>query len=389
MFNFGRLLRPTALVRHSSTIKNFHRTLVTTSGLRKDAVPNAEAASVPAKTILVEKDKNITLIGINRPQQRNAIDSSTASQLCDAFANFEQDETSPVAVLYGIGGSFCSGFDILEMSTDEKEEISVDILMRPEGSVGPTRRQIKKPVVCSINGYCIGNGLELALMCDLRVMEESAVLGFFNRRFGVPMLDGGTVRLPAMIGLSRALDLILTGRPVGSQEAHDIGLVNRIVPTGTALGNAVELATCLAKFPQRALNHDRNSVYSGAFETSTFHQAVQNEVMYTSREIIEDMQNGIKWFNQTFKADTTHSWLKRDRSMADWDDEDVATAAAQKEKQKQEEEAARVEAEKQKQAEKVQKKSKAAETKSETKAETSSESTSSENNDSKSKPKDK
>ncbi|KAH8382469.1 hypothetical protein KR009_003719 [Drosophila setifemur] len=326
-----------------------------------DPTAQAEAAAGPPKNILVEKDKDITLIGINRPQQRNAIDSLTAAQLCDAFANFEADDTSPVAVLYGVGGSFCSGFDILEMSTDEKEEISVDILMRPEGSVGPTRRQIKKPVVCGINGYCIANGLELALMCDLRVMEESAVLGFFNRRFGVPMLDGGTIRLPAMIGLSRALDLILTGRPVGSQEAHDIGLVNRIVPTGTALGNALELATCLAKFPQRALIHDRNSVYSGAFETSSFHQAVQNEVMYTSREIIEDMQNGIKWFNQTFKPDTTHSWLKRDRSMADWDDEEVAEAAAEKEKQRQEQEAALAEAEKQKQAEKSQKKSKKAE----------------------------
>lgn len=264
-----------------------------------DAAAKIDTNAAEPARILVEKDKNITLIGINRPQQRNAIDSKTASLLCEAFSAFEADDTSPVAVLYGVGGSFCSGFDILEISTDEKEEISVDILMRPEGSVGPTRRHIKKPVICGINGYCIANGLELALMCDLRVMEESAVLGFFNRRFGVPMLDGGTVRLPAMIGLSRALDLILTGRPVGSQEAHDIGLVNRIVPTGTALGHALELAMCLSKFPQRALNHDRNSVYSASFETSTFHQAVQNEVMYTSPEIIEDMQNGIKWFNNS------------------------------------------------------------------------------------------
>ncbi|KAH8330550.1 hypothetical protein KR067_004910 [Drosophila pandora] len=339
------------------------RTFSATNALRKDAAAQTEADAPPPKNILVEKDKNITLIGINRPQQRNAIDSHTAAQLCEAFANFESDDTSPVAVLYGVGGSFCSGFDILEMSTDDKEEISVDILMRPEGSVGPTRRQIKKPVVCGINGYCIANGLELALMCDLRVMEESAVLGFFNRRFGVPMLDGGTIRLPTLIGLSRALDLILTGRPVGSQEAHDIGLVNRIVPTGTALGNALELASCLAKFPQRALIHDRNSVYSGAFETTSFHQAVQNEVMYTSREIIEDMQNGIKWFNQTFKPETTHSWLKRDRSMADWDDEDVAEAAAEKEKQKQAEEAALAQAEKQKSEEKNNKKTKKVEEK--------------------------
>ncbi|KAH8295435.1 hypothetical protein KR018_011080 [Drosophila ironensis] len=331
---------------------NTNRTFSASNALRKDAPAQPEAQAGPPKNILVEKDNNITLIGINRPQQRNAIDSITASQLCDAFAAFESDDTSPVAVLYGVGGSFCSGFDILEISTDDKEEISVDILMRPEGSVGPTRRQIKKPVVCGINGYCIANGLELALMCDLRVMEESAVLGFFNRRFGVPMLDGGTIRLPAMIGLSRALDLILTGRPVGSQEAHDIGLVNRIVPTGTALGNALQLATCISKFPQRALIHDRTSVYAGAFETTSFHQAVQNEVMYTSREIIEDMQNGIKWFNQKFKPETTQTWLKRDRSMADWDDEAVAEAVEEKALEKQAQEA---EAAKQKQAEKGQK----------------------------------
>ncbi|XP_030559241.1 uncharacterized protein LOC115761587 isoform X2 [Drosophila novamexicana] len=196
------------------------RMLATTNTLYKDGAAKAESEPAAPKSILVEKDKNITLIGINRPQQRNAIDSSTASQLCEAFSAFEADDTSPVAVLYGVGGSFCSGFDILEISTDEKEEISVDILMRPEGSVGPTRRQIKKPVICGINGYCIANGLELALMCDLRVMEESAVLGFFNRRFGVPMLDGGTVRLPAMIGLSRALDLILTGRPAQHWAMH-------------------------------------------------------------------------------------------------------------------------------------------------------------------------
>lgn len=251
------------------------------------------------KTVLVDKDKNITMIGINRPQQRNAINAQTAAKLCEAFSAFEADETSPIAVLYGIGGSFCSGYDILEMATNDEGKVSMEMLMMPEGSVGPTRRHIHKPVVCGINGYCVANGLELALMCDLRIMEETAVLGFFNRRFGVPVIDGGTVRLPAMIGFARALDLILTGRQVGAEEAHAIGLVNRIVPTGNALIKALEMAHTLAKFPQSALNHDRNSLYSSAFDTGSFQQAIQNEIMYTSKDIIDQMKDGIKWFNQS------------------------------------------------------------------------------------------
>ncbi|CAD6992307.1 uncharacterized protein LOC101462362 [Ceratitis capitata] len=298
------------------------------------------------KNIIVDKDKNVTLIGINRPQVRNAINAATATQLCEAFNAFEADDTSPVAVLYGIGGSFCAGYDILELGKDGGEQVSIDILMAHEGSVGPTRRHIQKPVVCGISGYCIANGLELALMCDLRVMEETAILGFFNRRFGVPVIDGGTARLPALIGFSRALDLILTGRQVSAEEALSLGVVNRVVPAGQSLIKSVELAQTLAKFPQRALNHDRNSLYSAVFDAANFNQAVQNEVMYTSKEIIEEMQQGIKWFIQTFKSDTTHSWLKREKSMADWDDKKLAAAAEQKEVEKQAAEAARLEAEK-------------------------------------------
>ena len=238
------------------------------------------------------------MIGINRPENRNAINSATARKLCEAFNAFEADVTSPVAVLYGVGGSFCAGFDILEMDADG-DQVSIDILMTHEGSVGPTRRHIQKPVVCGINGYCVANGLELALMCDLRVMEETATLGFFNRRFGVPVIDGGTARLPAMIGLSRALDLVLTGRQVAAKEAYDIGIANRIVPTGCALHKALELAKILAKFPQSALNHDRNSIYSAVYESSSFNQSTQNEIMYTSREMITEMSDGIKWFNKS------------------------------------------------------------------------------------------
>ncbi|XP_036323313.1 probable enoyl-CoA hydratase [Rhagoletis pomonella] len=317
------------------------RNICTTACLRK-----SEKDLQSPKNIIVDKDKNVTLIGINRPQVRNAINAATASQLCEAFTAFEADETSPVAVLYGIGGSFCAGYDILELGKDGGEQVSIDILMAHEGSVGPTRRHIQKPVVCGISGYCIANGLELALMCDLRVMEETAVLGFFNRRFGVPVIDGGTARLPAIIGFSRALDLILTGRQVCADEALSMGVVNRVVPPGQSLIKSVELAQTLAKFPQRALNHDRNSLYSAVFDAANFNQAVQNEVMYTSKEIIEEMQQGIKWFIQTFKSDTTHSWLKREKSMADWDDKQLAAAAEQKEAEKQAVAAARIEAEK-------------------------------------------
>lgn len=249
--------------------------------------------------VLLEKDKNITLIGINRPQQRNAINAKTAAKLCEAFATFEADETSPVAVLYGVGDTFCAGYDIMEMATNDEGQVSTEMLMLPEGSVGPTRRHIKKPVVCGINGYCIANGLELALMCDLRLMEETAILGFFNRRFGVPVIDGGSIRLPAMIGLSRALDLIMTGRQLNATEACNMGIVNRIVKEGEACIKALELAQSLAKFPQSALNHDRNSLYSSVYESSTFQQAIQTEIMLTSRDIIEEMQAGIKWYNRS------------------------------------------------------------------------------------------
>lgn len=161
---------------------------------------------------------------------------------------------------------------------------------------GPTRRIIKKPMICGISGYCVANGLELALMCDLRVMEEDAYLGFYNRRFGIPLMDGGTIRLPALIGLSRALDLILTGRTVTAKEALDIGLINRIVSTGTGLGQAVNLAYMLAKFPQATLNHDRKSVYTSAFESSTFDAAAFNEIMSVSKDVIDEMTKGAELF---------------------------------------------------------------------------------------------
>lgn len=296
-------------VPHVST-----RSIFSSTALYKDEATNQESGP---PTVLVEKDANITLIGINRPNQRNAINAATAAKLCEAFTEFENDDESPVAVLYGIGGSFCSGYDILELGADGKN-ISTDILMSAEGSVGPTRRHIKKPVICGVNGYCVANGLELALMCDLRVMEESAIMGFFNRRFGVPVIDGGTARLPAMIGFSRALDLILTGRQLSAKEAFEMGIANRIVATGTALGQAVNLAFTIAKFPQAALNHDRNSLYSATFESHNFNQAIHNEVMYTSRDVIDQMKEGIRKFNEGHIRTSSTENVK-EKSMADWE----------------------------------------------------------------------
>lgn len=154
---------------------------------------------------------------------------------------------------------------------------NLNSIFRPEGCVGPTRRNISKPMICAINGYCVANGFELALLCDLRVMEESAIIGFFNRRFGVPLIDGGTVRLPAIIGLSRALDLILTGRSVAAKEAFEIGLANRIVATGTSLGQSINLAHSIAKFPQSALLHDRSSIFNSVFNAKSMDEAFQFE----------------------------------------------------------------------------------------------------------------
>lgn len=298
----------------------------------KVAPVEEEKAEAPKeeKFVLVEKDGPITLIGINRPEHRNAVNDLTAEQLSKAFHDFENDDTSSVGVLYGVGGSFCSGYDINELSSDNVE---ANLLMKAEGTVGPTRDHLKKPVVCGINGYCVANGLELALMCDLRVMEESAILGFFNRRFGVPVIDGGTARLPAMIGLSRALDLILTGRQVKAKEAFEMGLVNRIVATGTSLGQAVQLAHSITKFPQAALNHDRRTIYAAVYDSQSFNNAIQNEIMYTSKEIMEEMKKGIELFKSGVGRGGTSRGIK-EKSMADWEKEEIKIELELKEKAK-------------------------------------------------------
>ncbi|EDW49059.1 probable enoyl-CoA hydratase [Drosophila sechellia] len=319
--------------------KLLHSVNQTGSGCRRislAAVRNAESESqegAPASTVLVEKDSHITLIGLNREQQRNSIDANTAEQLTEAISQFEADDTSPVGVLYGIGGSFCAGYDLEELEA-EAQRGSLNFLLRHEGSVGPTRRHLRKPLVCGISGFCVAGGLELALMCDLRVMEDTAVLGFLNRRLGVPLSDGGTVRLAAAVGYSNALEIIATGRRIYSKEARRMGLVNRVVATGTALGQAVNLAFSIAKFPMASLMHDRNAVLenANAYNKPGFHVASYNEIMNVTSVMITDMQEGVKRFkNSEIKGPKTDSWSIKEKTIPDWEKAEIEI---EKQKQK-------------------------------------------------------
>jgi enoyl-CoA hydratase/carnithine racemase len=208
--------------------------------------------------IIVEKQERITTIIINCPQKRNAIDGPTANELADAFRAFDKDGQSDVAVLTGAGGHFCAGADLKAIS-DGMRLNRLD--ETGDAPMGPTRMLLSKPVIAAVAGYAVAGGLELSLFCDLRVVEKSAVFGVFCRRWGVPLIDGGTIRLPRLIGLSRALDLILTGRPLHADEAYAIGLANRVVDNGTSRQEAEKLARELSSFPQTCLRNDRLSAY--------------------------------------------------------------------------------------------------------------------------------
>jgi enoyl-CoA hydratase len=207
--------------------------------------------------VRVERNGPVTTVILDRPEVRNAVDGPTAQALADAFRAFDADEQARVGVLWGASGAFCAGADLRAVGTERGNRVAPD----GDGPMGPSRMLLSKPVIAALAGHAVAGGLELALWCDLRVVEEDAVLGVFCRRWGVPLIDGGTVRLPRLIGLSRALDLILTGRPVGAEEALAIGLANRVVPTGTSRGAAEELAAQLARFPQLCMRHDRLSAY--------------------------------------------------------------------------------------------------------------------------------
>lgn len=210
--------------------------------------------NVPGVTVSIQGP--VTVIGIDRPDVRNAVDRPTAQALADAFRAFDADPGSSVAVLHGENGTFCAGADLKAIAGDAGNRVAAD----GDGPMGPTRLRLGKPVIAALSGHAVAGGLELALWADLRVAEESAVLGVFCRRWGVPLIDGGTVRLPRLIGTSRAMDLVLTGRPVSASEALDIGLVNRVVADGSALTAAIDLATEIARFPQECMRRDRLSL---------------------------------------------------------------------------------------------------------------------------------
>ncbi|WP_026341170.1 crotonase/enoyl-CoA hydratase family protein [Actinomadura atramentaria] len=207
-------------------------------------------------SVLIERRGPVTLIGIDRPERRNAVDRPTAEALAAAFRAFDADPDSVAAVLYGTNGTFCAGADLRALGTPEGNRAERD----GDGPMGPTRLRLSKPVIAAVSGHAVAGGLELAIWADLRVADETAVFGVYCRRWGVPLIDGGTVRLPRLIGQSHALDMILTGRPVDAAEALRMGLANRVVPAGTAIEAAVELAASLARFPQTCLREDRASV---------------------------------------------------------------------------------------------------------------------------------
>ncbi|MFE5887411.1 crotonase/enoyl-CoA hydratase family protein [Streptomyces sp. NPDC056462] len=206
--------------------------------------------------VRVERHGHVTTVVLSRPEVRNAVDGPTAADLAGAFREFDADDEARVAVLWGEGGTFCAGADLKALGSGRGNAVTED----GDGPMGPTRLRLSKPVIAAVAGHAVAGGLELALWCDLRVAEEDAVFGVFCRRWGVPLIDGGTVRLPRLIGTSRAMDMILTGRPVPANEAYGMGLANRVVPSGRARAEAEELAATIARFPQACLRADRDSV---------------------------------------------------------------------------------------------------------------------------------
>ncbi|MEO7056806.1 MAG: crotonase/enoyl-CoA hydratase family protein [Caldimonas sp.] len=220
-------------------------------------------------TVQVDRDDEIWTVTIVRPEVRNAVDGPTARALADAFRAFDADAVARVAVLAGAGGHFCAGADLRTVASGNasaalgaeanEHALVLDDDMAHDGPMGPTRLELGKPVIAAIEGYAVAGGLELALWCDLRVAALTATFGVFCRRFGVPLIDGGTVRLPRLIGESRAMDLILTGRAVGAAEALQLGLANRVVAEGRALETALALAREIAVFPQHCMRNDRAS----------------------------------------------------------------------------------------------------------------------------------
>lgn len=257
--------------------------------------------------IVTEKVNEALFIAINRPDKRNCVNQETAAQLKSAFQELDDRDDIKVGVLHGIGGNFCAGYDLEELSMlgkldkdvkgGEQSSLSMESLIKP-APMGPSHMLTNKPIIAAIDGYAVAGGLELALLCDLRVMEETAIMGVFCRRFGVPLIDGGTVRLSKIIGFGRAMDMILTGRGVDGKEALSMGLVTECVAVGTALGRANNLAERLTKFPQLCMRADRKSAYYSTYGSSSLQDALDYEFENGKEVILKEAVSGAAYFIQ-------------------------------------------------------------------------------------------
>lgn len=259
--------------------------------------PDSEPDAVQYST----SPRGITTITLNRAARRNAVDPRTAQKLYDAFLRYEANDSQKVCVFHGANGTFCAGADLQEVARSAISPTALhfgSVQGRNLAPMGPSRMQLHKPVICAVSGYAVAGGLELSLLGDMRIVEEDAVFGVFCRRFGVPLIDGGTVRLQAIVGLGRAMDMILTGRAVGAREALDMGLANRVVPKGRALEEALEIAEGLLRFPQLCLNRDRESCYYAAYAAGSLEDALTFEFENGVEVLAKESVEGAKRFAQ-------------------------------------------------------------------------------------------
>lgn len=240
--------------------------------------------------VTVEKDGPVTTVILSRPEVRNAVDRTTAAELFEAFKAFENDESARVGVFFGDHGTFCAGADLKAVATGDGNVVDP----QGDGPMGPSRMLLQKPVIGAVAGFAVAGGLELSLWCDMRVAEEDAVFGVFCRRWGVPLIDGGTVRLPRLIGLGHAMDMILTGRAVKADEALAMGLANRVVPKGQARAEAEKLAHQIAAFPQVCMRGDRMSAYEQY--DLTLEEALKNEALIGMHALNAEAQTGARRF---------------------------------------------------------------------------------------------
>ncbi|KAA8580917.1 carnitinyl-CoA dehydratase [Etheostoma spectabile] len=276
---YFRTLTPTVRATyHSKTFGQSVKASLLTVNFYSTAPGGEDTGTVAGQTVVTERRGSVVTVAIHRPEVRNAVNQETARRLLEELEAFDSDPDLNVAILHGKGGNFCAGYDLKELANHPASlKLEQDVTKGP-GPMGPSCFELSKPLIAAVSGFAVAGGLELALLADLRVVEESAVMGVFCRRFGVPLIDGGTVRLPRLIGLSRALDLILTGRPIGAQEALAYGLANRVVPDGQALQAALQLAEQISSFPQQCLRADRSSAMYSCYDAPSFTQAMQYEI---------------------------------------------------------------------------------------------------------------